>query len=160
MTRDKFPKLPKTDKPFRFVAVDPKKFTPPFDRITSVGIVPFLSDGRIVATLLERGIDIPGGHVQENEHDIETTARREALEEAGIDIADLRMIYILQSDAYGSAPHELTYIVILAARVTQLHPFTPQHEALGREIVTVEEFLARYKAGDKMMARAIMEAAA
>ena len=159
MTRDRFPKLPKSDKPFDFILIDPKDFIPPFDRVTSVGVVPFMPDGRMVATLLERGIDIPGGHVQENEHDIETTARREAMEEAGIEIGDIRIVGILQSDSYGSAPHELTYIMIVAAQVVKLHPFESIHEALGRDVVTTEEFLSRYKAGKNDTMRSIIESA-
>jgi len=38
-------------------------FMPPFDAVTSVSVVPFTEDGRIVSVMLDRGIDLPGGHV-------------------------------------------------------------------------------------------------
>jgi len=55
-----------------------KGFMPPFDAVTSVSVVPFTDDGRLVAVLLDRGIDLPGGHVQEGEQTVEEVARREA----------------------------------------------------------------------------------
>ncbi len=38
-------------------------FSPPFEQVTSVSVVPVTSDGRLVATVLDRGVDVPGGHV-------------------------------------------------------------------------------------------------
>lgn len=156
MGQDKFPKA---TKPGLFTLFDPHEVTPPFDRVTSVAVVPFLEDGRMVATVLERGLDIPGGHVQQGETSYEQVVQREAMEEACIEVGDLRVVKILQSDYYGSQPHELTYLIVMAGKVTALHDFSPQHEALDRRIVTTEEFLSCYTAGDKAIMRVIVEAA-
>src|ERR1043166_6581527 len=83
-----------------FVLLEPH-LIPPFDTITSVAVVPFTPDGRIVAALLDRGVDLPGGHVQETERTIEETARREVMEEVGITLKDLFAVNIIQSDYYG-----------------------------------------------------------
>ncbi len=66
-----------------FVQLGPG-FVPPFEQVTSVSVVPFADDGRMVAALLRRGVDLPGGHVQEGETSVEQVARREATEEADI----------------------------------------------------------------------------
>jgi 8-oxo-dGTP diphosphatase len=75
---------------------------PAFEKITSVLVVPFTPDGLIVCALLPRGIDLPGGHVQINEQTCEETARREAMEEAGITLGKLQLLKVLQSDYFGS----------------------------------------------------------
>src|SRR5919201_7164148 len=70
-------------------------FRPAFDQVTSVGVVPFTDEGLIVAALLQRGVDLPGGHVQEGERTIEEVARREALEEAGITLREVHAAEVL-----------------------------------------------------------------
>ncbi len=134
-------------------------FMPPFDAVTSVSVVPFTDDGRLVAVLLDRGIDLPGGHVQEGERTVEEVARREAYEEARIALRNVHVTTVIQSDYYGSAPKELTYMVQAAAFVDRLHPFMPTVESSGRIVVGVDEFLERYTAGDKGLMRHIIDAA-
>jgi len=138
-----------------------KGFMPAFDAVTSVSIVPFTADGRIVAVQLSRGIDLPGGHVQEGERTVEEVARREAYEEARIALRDIRAATVIQSDYYGSAPADLTYMVQVAAFVDKLHPFTPTDESSGRAVIRVDEFLDRYIAVDvdKRLMRHIIDAA-
>jgi 8-oxo-dGTP diphosphatase len=94
-------------------------FEPPFERVTSVAVVPFTKDGNIVATLQQRGIDLPGGHVRCEDMDIYATARREAMEEARISLGDLRVACVIQSDYFGQ--HDLTYMVVVTGLVQQLH---------------------------------------
>ncbi|WP_372338108.1 NUDIX domain-containing protein [Microbacterium sp. MPKO10] len=57
------------------------------DRVTSVAVVPVdTRSGRVLGVMLrERGLDIPGGHRQYEDIDMEATARRETLEEASAD---------------------------------------------------------------------------
>ena len=56
----------------------------PFDEVTAVVVAPFTACGDIVAVVLARGVDIPGGHVQHRDLTVEDVARREAKEEAAI----------------------------------------------------------------------------
>ena len=140
---------------FKFLGLS---FIPPFEQVTSVSVVPFTEDGRIVCALLERGIDLPGGHVKENESDCEQTAHRETKEEAGITIKNLSMCAVIESDYYGSEAEKLTYIVIYAATVASIDPFEPDLESFGREILDVPEFLARYS-GNRVMMQKCLNAA-
>ena len=124
-------------------------FVPPFEKITSVAVVPFMENGNIVVTdLKSRGIDIPGGHVLESEKNIEETARRESYEEAFITLRDIKVATVIQSDYYGSSDDELTYMVITTAMVDELEKFIPSPEASNRKIMSTEEFLSNYTAGD------------
>lgn len=136
-----------------------KGFAPPFDAVTSVSVVPFLADGRIVAAMLYRGIDLPGGHVQDGEQTVEEVAQREAYEEVRVSLRNVRVATVIESDYYGSAPGDRTYMVMVAALVDHIHDFTPTMESSARAIVSVDEFLDRYTAGDKEMMRAIITAA-
>jgi 8-oxo-dGTP diphosphatase len=141
-----------------FVLLEPH-LIPPFDTITSVAVVPFTPDGRIVAALLDRGVDLPGGHVQETERTIEETARREVMEEVGITLKDLFAVNVIQSDYYGNTPEDLTYMVILTAFVDEFQPFTPNLESKGRLVLDIEDFLAQYTAGDLERMRNMVMAA-
>ena len=120
----------------------------PFDRVTSVAVIPFQKNGFMVGVLLERGIDIPGGHVQEGESSIEQVARREAREEACLELGDIHVVAYIQSDYHGSAPDELTYMVITTAFVTEMKPFVANEESGSREVLEADDFLARYKSFD------------
>jgi len=141
-----------------FVQLGPE-FAPPFEQVTSVSVVSFADDGRIVAALLRRGVDLPGGHVQEGEMSVEQVARREALEEGGIGLRDIRIALVIQSNYYGTAPEDLTYMVMVAARVDAYHQFVPNEESSGRVMLDSEEFLRRYTAGDTEAMRSIIAAA-
>ena len=132
-------------------------FRPPFDKVTSVGVVPFIDDGLIVAALLQRGVDLPGGHVQEGERTIEEVARREVLEEAGITLREVHVAEVLQSDYY--CPDDLTYMVLTTAFVDEYRPFARNEESQGRITLSVEDFLARYTAGDVEGMRRLIAAA-
>ena len=111
-----------------------------------MGVVPFTDEGLIVTALLQRGVDLPGGHVQDGERTIEEVARRKAIEEAGITLREVHAAEVLQSDYYG--PDDLTYMVLAPAFVDEYRPFTPHEESRGRITLSVEEFLGRYNAGD------------
>ena len=131
-----------------FVHLSPD-FVPPFEQITSVAVVPFTDDGRIVAVdLISRGIDIPGGHILESEKSIEETAKRESFEEACITLRNIKTATIIQSDYYGNSPEELAYMVITAAMVDKFEEFIPNQESTSRKIMSIDEFLSEYTAGD------------
>lgn len=116
-----------------------------FAKVTSVCVIPFTDDGQMVATIIDRGIDFPGGHVQEGETTLQQTADREAMEEACITLHPLKVVSYIESDFYGAEPDQLTYMVVTTARVKEILPFTANEEALGREILPPEAFLQRYQ---------------
>lgn len=140
-----------------FVLLEPLT-VPALEKITSVAVVPFTPEGHIVAAVLDRGVDLPGGHMQEAENTIEETARREVMEEVGITLKDLFVIKVIQSDYYGSAPDDLTYMIILTAFVQELQTFTPNLESTGRLVLDIEDFLAQYTAGDREQMRSLVVA--
>lgn len=129
---------------------------PDFSTVTSVAVMPFVDDTTIMATQLDRGLDIPGGHVEKFDADATATAVREAREETGIDLAlPLYLIGIIESD-YHPKP---TYMLITATKVAAQHTYTPQFEALGRELVSLKEFLRRYTAGSPEMMKELCKRA-
>lgn len=135
-------------KKVNFIQIDPD-FIPPFDKITSVAVVPFTKDGEIVAALLSRGIDLPGGHVLKTEFTIEEVARREAREEICVTLKDIHIVKIIQSDYYGNTPDKLSYMIITTAFVDEMLEFVQTEECTAREIITPSSFIDRYSAGNK-----------
>jgi 8-oxo-dGTP pyrophosphatase MutT (NUDIX family) len=115
-----------------------------FEQVTSVVAFPFTDDGKLVAVNLQRGLDIPGGHVQTNETSIEVVARRETLEEAAVTLGEIHITGIIQSDYFGTEPDQLTYIIAITAFTAEIHPFTPNEEVSTRLIITPEAFLEAY----------------
>jgi 8-oxo-dGTP diphosphatase len=123
-------------------------FSPPWERVTSVSVVAFTSDGAMVVADLDRGLDLPGGHTAVHERSAEETARREVWEETRVEVEDLMPVEVIESDYFGA--DDLTYMVTYAARVRHLAPWTPgDEESRGRLLLSPEEFLVRYTAGDR-----------
>ena len=114
----------------------------PFDSaaVTSVSVTPFQSDGRLVLALLDRGPDLPGGHVDADDSSFEVTARREAAEEAGIQLGSLKLACVIESDYFG--PGEPTCMLNYAGFVKVLGAVESGSESSGRAIMTMEEFLS------------------
>lgn len=131
---------------------------PDFKYVTSVSVIPFTEDGDIVVVRLRhRGLDLPGGHVEPHETTPEQTMNREVLEEACITIKNPVLAEVIESD-YFDHP---SYMLLYGAFVDELHLFsTPEDEMSdGREVVTREEFIRQYEAGNKeLMSRAIQTA--
>ncbi len=120
-------------------------FEPPFGAVTSAAVVAVTGEDLLVVADLDRGLDIPGGHVQRQEGSVEETVRREAWEEVRVRLGELKSVEVVQSDYFGA--HDLTYMVICAARVTQFAHWEAGHESAGRVVLSAEEFLERYRGG-------------
>jgi 8-oxo-dGTP diphosphatase len=131
-------------------------FLPAFEKITSVLVVPFTQDSLIVCALLDRGIDLPGGHVQIGEFTCEETARREVMEEVGVSLGELKLVKVIQSDYYGSEPEQLTYLVVMTGLVKDILSGDYIHESLGRSIINIDEFISQYQAGNRENMRRIV----
>ncbi|MBL7497412.1 NUDIX domain-containing protein [Frankia sp. CNm7] len=116
---------------------------PPFEAVTSASVVAVADDGRLVLADLARGLDLPGGHVQRGDASAEETVRRETWEEVRAELAEPRLVEVIESDYFG--PDDLTYMVIYVARVRRLAPWTDGHESAGRVILPPDDFLARYR---------------
>lgn len=132
-----------------FAFLDPQVPLPALEKITSVAVVPFTHNGQIVCALLDRGVDLPGGHMKAGEKTIFETAQREAMEEAFITLSRLEIAAVIQSDYYGAEESQLTYMVVLAGLVDKFEAEQPNDESRGRKIMPVGAFLQEYSAGDK-----------
>jgi len=129
------------------------------EKVTSVAVVPFDAEGNIAVAMLDRGLDIPGGHVQKGETSLAQTASREALEEVFITLDKTKISCVIESDLYGTADDQLTYMVILAGTVKEFLLETPNEESNGRKIMSIKQFLEEYKAGDKTLMTDILKMA-
>ena len=133
-----------------------EQLLPDFGVVTSVAVLPFIDEHTIVAAQLERGIDIPGGHVEQFDVDATATVVREAQEEAGIELAQpIYLLGIIESD-YKDEP---TYMLVMTTRVAKLNPYVPQLESLGREQVALDVFLRRYTANSGEMMKELCKRA-
>ena len=99
--------------------------------------------------MLDRGIDLPGGHVETEDTSVEETVRREALEEAGIELGPLVLASVIESDYFG--PDRLTYMLSYVATVVGFGTVSTEHESSGRRIVSIEEFLSEYRGDSRGM---------
>jgi 8-oxo-dGTP diphosphatase len=98
----------------------------------------------VVVDVRSRGVDLPGGHVEEHETSATQTLKRELIEEANVTVKDLELLDVLlvSSDLIG--PNDKCYIVIFLANVDTLGEFTPNDEIGNRLILNVDEFSEQY----------------
>ncbi|WP_173668122.1 NUDIX domain-containing protein [Thermobifida fusca] len=87
-------------------------------------VVVLLVSGRhlVMVRHRDRAWEFPGGHAEPGE-DIEATARREAWEEAGAELAGLQAV------GYYVLPNGHT-TVVTCAQAAALHPLTGEHETM------------------------------
>ncbi len=120
---------------------------PDMEQITSVAVVPFTDAGNIVgAVLSHRGLDIPGGHTEEDDKIPEDTVRRETLEEICATLSDnLKLVGVIQSSRIRNG--KTTYMVVMAGTVRELLPlkFAPDEKSIGRKEVSPEDFITSHK---------------
>ena len=126
---------------------------PPFSKVTSVCVIPFTKEGKIVAVRLKnRGLDLPGGHVEKYEKTPEETLHREVMEEAYITIKKPVLVEIIESDYFGPNPHEASYMLIYAAFVNEILDYRSTDEMSYERVITDKSsFIDEYNAGDKKM---------
>ena len=108
----------------------------PYPEITAVTVIPWTRDRRLVAVMLERGLDFPGGHLEVEDLSVQAAARREAWEEAAIRLGTFALVGHLRSPR--------GYIAIVTADVIEVLPFAPTQESRERRIVTEQAFLDSY----------------
>ena len=143
-----------------FCVLDSVDTIPSLDKVTSVAVVPFMYPDKIVATILTRGLDIPGGHLEKSDNGIVGAAKREAYEEARIFLANpLYLIGVISSDYKGKNIEQTTYMLITTARVKGSDDFVAEFESIGREAMATEAFLAGYSAGSNEMMHELMKRA-
>jgi 8-oxo-dGTP pyrophosphatase MutT (NUDIX family) len=135
-------------------------FIPNSLSILSAHCVPFTDDRKIVAVdIVGRGIDIPGGHLEDNESAIDAL-RREIKEEAEItiDTPILVDVWQLSSNNEQLGLSTKPYLLLYSATILSIGEFTPSAEVTKRLILSPEDFIANYF-GDKGQARILVNKA-
>ena len=107
---------------------------PPIAAITSALALAFDGERILMTNLRQRGWDIPGGHLEPGETP-EAAMRREVMEEAGAQLADVRLLGYQRIRLLGIVPagyrypHPDSYQVLYLARVAALADFAATEEA-------------------------------
>ena len=129
-------------------------FLPPLKQTLTAHCIPFTPDGNIVAiNIIGRGIDIPGGHIEDGESAIDAMTR-ETQEEASVTIAhpELVDVWHLTSTNAKLGLTERPYIVMYVADVIFMDNFQPNDEASERLILSPDDFITQYFAGEMQAA--------
>jgi 8-oxo-dGTP diphosphatase len=121
-------------------------FVPSKGEVITSACVTLTEDKKIVAVdVIGRGIDIPGGHIDPGETAVDAM-RREAFEEAYIKVDAPTLIDVLKvtSDDKRLGLEEKPYMLIYAAKVSEIQDFIVNDEISQRLIMTREEFVSNY----------------
>lgn len=116
----------------------------PGDRpVVSGAVVPYTEEGEIVMFRHQNGlIEFPGGHVEAGES-VEDGVRREAIEEAGVVLAEeLHLTGYLVFD--GDRP---SYNPLYVARVERFVPVPEGTESMGRLVFRADEVVEAIRNG-------------
>jgi 8-oxo-dGTP pyrophosphatase MutT (NUDIX family) len=110
---------------------------PPRHLITSALALAFHEGNFLMTNLHQRGWDIPGGHIEPGETP-EQTMRREVMEEAAVELENVRLLGYQRIRLLGEVPEDYRYPqpesfqVLYTATVANVLPFTPTPEAGDR----------------------------
>ncbi|MEZ4620575.1 MAG: NUDIX domain-containing protein [Caldilineaceae bacterium] len=105
--------------------------------ITSALALAFHEGNFLMTKLHQRGWDIPGGHIEPGERP-EETMRREVMEEAAVELGNVRLFGYQRIRLLGEVPvdyrypHPDSYQVFYVGTVDKILPFTATAEAGGR----------------------------
>jgi 8-oxo-dGTP diphosphatase len=133
---------------------------PPIQETLTSHCIPFTNDGKIVAVyIVGRGVDIPGGHIEDNESAVDAMIR-ETHEEAHITVENPTLIDVwrLSSTNEQIGLLQKPYLLLFQASVVSMDTFVPNNEASERLILAPEEFVAQYF-GDSQQARVMVDRA-
>ncbi len=133
---------------------------PDIEDTLSSHCIPFTADGKIVAVnIINRGVDIPGGHIDNNETAIQAM-QRETLEEAQISVENPVLIDVWRLTSINAELGLLQkpYLLLYKADVVSIKDFVPNEEVHERLILQPDDFIAKYF-GDKQQARIMVASA-
>jgi len=112
------------------------------DNITSV-MGAIFHEGKLLLTKPRRGWGLPGGHIEANESP-EECLKRECIEEAGVEIDNLKLIgywktrKLINLDSNKQYPNE-GYQLLYIAQAPKINDFIPMHEVTDRKFVYPDE---------------------
>jgi len=116
---------------------------PPDNELVSACFVFAELNGEVAMSRPKRGWGLPGGHREPGET-AEVCLRREAMEEAGIELDNLRLIGWWATAKRFESEHnrqypDRAYQLLYVASVAKVHDFVPQHEVSERAFVPVHQ---------------------
>lgn len=124
---------------------EPRASLPPPEQIVGVVVLPFLNADRIVIVRVRkrREWEFPGGHVEERE-ELPEAARREAREEAGVELGELHLIgrkwlRLLDPQRAELRRYDGRCLLIYWADVATLYDLPPDSEISARRVVRTQE---------------------
>lgn len=124
------------------VQFEPTSALPPQEFITACFVYAKYQN-QIVICKGPRGWGLPGGH-REAKESPEDCIRREALEEAAIELGDVMLVGQWVATKLIDSPHnknypKIGYQLLYLAQVTNLLVFEPKHETSERMLVTPDD---------------------
>lgn len=114
---------------------------PPPDHVTAAFALAFARDRFLLTGLVQRGLDIPGGHVEPGESP-EEAMRREVYEETGARLGPANVLAYEHFCVLGPMPEGYpfpypdSYMVFYAAQVEAFDPLAANGEAQGRALLS------------------------
>lgn len=97
-----------------------------------------IKDGMILAARNERGWDIPGGHVEDEDANLYAALVREVDEESGVVLQKAEPFALMQFDGKGKV------MLFYVSDAFKLEEFTPKEDAFERQMMSIAEFLEKY----------------
>ena len=122
----------------------------------------FYKNKILVCDISGRGMTVPGGHVLDAESP-DDCLRREVLEEANVDIENLRLLGFLEADHRKNKEYDGQYPLrsvqaIYRADVSQVRKFEIRHESSDRQFVTVDRLPSIHHEWNSVLEAALDEA--
>ncbi|MFN8541551.1 MAG: NUDIX domain-containing protein [Thermomicrobiales bacterium] len=117
---------------------------PPAEQVTAAFALAFSGDCLLLADLVRRGLDLPGGHVEPGESP-EEAMRREVYEETGARLGPARCIAYEHYHLVGEKPPDHpfpypdSYMVFFCAQVVSLDVIASNEETQGRTFLAPNE---------------------
>lgn len=151
---DKF----KTDKNKNFNFTFKKlNFDFPENKVTSVAWVVFDDNWKILVVKLDRWFDLPWWHIK-NWETVFEAIKREFLEEAFVEITDLKLSSIIESDYFWAEKENLTYMLIFNWKLKTILDFKKNIESKKRIFIYPNDFLKLYSWEKTLMEKIIFNA--
>ena len=124
-----------------FITYTGENFILPSREFLSAVFLIAIKGTKILCIRNERGLDIPGGHIEPGETPQQALIR-EVYEEAGATFEGEKLFAIVESDAQDHYKDEV--MLMYATKDFKLGEFIPSEDAFGREVLEIDEFSKRY----------------